>query len=142
MLNIIVFTRIRSIDNVMDVGINKKHRNKVGMIASNSSVTTPPYISLTYICRVELCTELLSSLRCFFAIPTFRYIFNVFYSCSCHFFSAADACLSWSLPSVTEQHVCPHRLPMQHWLKNQWPDQVLSDLCALVHVKKTWHHKH
>jgi len=26
------------------------------------------------------------------------------------FFLAADACLSWSLPSITEQQVCPHRL--------------------------------
>jgi len=31
-------------------------------------------------------------------------------------FLAADACLSWSLPSVTEQQVSPHRLPMQYWL--------------------------
>ena len=31
---------------------------------------------------------------------------------------AADACLSWSLPSITEQQVFPHRLPMQYWLKN------------------------
>ena len=41
---------------------------------------------------------------------------------------AADACLSWSFPSITEQHVCPHRLPqrwMQYWLKNHWPDQAL-----------------
>ena len=62
-----------------------------------------------------LCTELfmLSSLPCFYdfcwsAIPT----------------DAADACLSWSLPSITEQQVCPHRLPMQYWLKNHWPDQA------------------
>jgi len=34
---------------------------------------------------------------------------------------AADACLSWSLPSVTEQQVSPHRLRMQCWLKNHWP---------------------
>jgi len=26
-------------------------------------------------------------------------------------FLAAGACLSWSLPSITEQYVCPHRLP-------------------------------
>ena len=55
------------------------------------------------------------------------YIFNVFYYCSCHFFLAADACLSWSLPSITEQQVCPHRLPqrcMQYCLKNHWPDQA------------------
>ena len=78
---------------------------------------------------------------------------------------AADACLSWSLPSITEQQVCPHRLPMQYCLKNNSPDQalfkhsqhanctsdstimrnsynsLLSDLCACVHVKKKWHHK-
>jgi len=28
-------------------------------------------------------------------------------------FLAADACLSWSLPSITEQQVCPHRLPQK-----------------------------
>ena len=38
-------------------------------------------------------------------------------------FLAADACLSWSLPFITEQQVSPHRLPMQYWLKNRWPDQ-------------------
>jgi len=32
------------------------------------------------------------------------------------FFLAADACLSRSLPSITEQQVSPHRLPMQYWL--------------------------
>ena len=80
-------------------------------------------------------------------------------------FLAADACLSWSLPSITEQQVSPHRLPMQYWLKNHWPDQaffkhsphtksisnsvilhnnyisLLSDLCACVHVKKKWRRK-
>jgi len=35
---------------------------------------------------------------------------------------AADARLSWSLPSITEQQVCPHRVPMQYWLKNRLPD--------------------
>ena len=43
-------------------------------------------------------------------------------------FLAADACLSWSLPSITEQQVCPHRLLsrcMQYWLKNHWPNQAL-----------------
>ena len=88
-----------------------------------------------------------------------------FYSCSCQFFLAADACLSWSLPSITEQQVSPHRLPMQYWLKNHWPDQaffkhsphtnsisnsailhnnyisLLSDLCACIHVKKKWRRK-
>ena len=78
-------------------------------------------------------------------------------------FLAVDACLSWSLPSITEQQVSPHRLPIQlciAWLKNHWPDQaffkhsphansisnsavlhknyisLLSDLCACIHVKK------
>ena len=41
-------------------------------------------------------------------------------------FFAAVACLSWSLPSITEQQVCPHRLPMLYWLKNHWLDQALS----------------
>ena len=91
--------------------------------------------------------------------------FNVFYSCSCHFSLEANACLRWSLPSITEQQVCPHRLPVQYWLKNHWPDQahfkhslhtncisnsailhnnyisLLSDLCACVHVKKKWRRK-
>ena len=76
------------------------------------------------------------------------------------YFLAADACLSWSLPSFTEQQVSLHRLPVQYWLKNHWPDQaffkhsqhtnsisnsailrnnyisLLSDLYACVHVKK------
>ena len=63
-------------------------------------------------------------------------------------------------PSITEQQVSPHRLPMQYWLKNHWPDQaffkhsphtnstsnsailhnnstsLLSDLCTCVHGKK------
>ena len=71
---------------------------------------------------------------------------------------------SWSLPSITEQQVYPHRLPMQYLLKNQWPDvdqaffkhsphtqanctsnsailhnnyiSLLCDICACVHVKK------
>ena len=36
-------------------------------------------------------------------------------------------CMSWSLPSITEQKVSPHRIPtcMQYWLKNHWPDQAL-----------------
>jgi len=81
------------------------------------------------------------------------------------FFLAADACLSWSLPSITEQQVSRHRLPMQYWLKNHWPDQaffkhsphtnsisnsailrnnyisLLSDLCTCVHGKKKWRRK-
>jgi len=28
-----------------------------------------------------------------------------------HLFLAAGACLSWRLPSIQEQQVCPHRLP-------------------------------
>jgi len=40
-------------------------------------------------------------------------------------FFAADAWLCWSLPSITEQQVCPHRLPMQYWLKGHSPDQAL-----------------
>ena len=33
-------------------------------------------------------------------------------------FLAADACLSWSLQSITKQQVSPHRLPMEYWPKN------------------------
>ena len=130
----------------------------------------PTYLSTLKICRVELCTELnclmLSSLPCFYAfcwsaIPTSCYIFNVFFLfLFMPLFLAADTCLSWSLPCITEQQVSPQRLPMQYWLKNHWPDQaffkhsphansisnstilrnnyisLLSDLCACVHVKK------
>jgi len=90
------------------------------------------YLSTLKICRVELCTELLYAIiptlfLCFLLICypyTSCYIFNVFYSCSCHFFSSRCRCLSWSLPSITEQQVSPHRLPTQYWLKNHWPDQA------------------
>ena len=96
---------------------------------------------------------------CWSAIPTSCYIFNVFYSCSCYFFLAAHACLIRSFPSITEQQVSPHRLPMKYWLKNHrlsprtWTVfliqqscviitfSLLSDLCACVHVKKKWRHK-
>ena len=80
---------------------------------------------------------------------------------------AADACLSWFCHlSQSNKSVLTGILSscMQHWLKNHWPDQalfkhslhtdcisnsailhnnyisLLSD-CALVHVKKKWHHK-
>ena len=75
-------------------------------------------------------------------------------------FLDADACLSWSLPSITEQQVSPHRLPMQYWLKNHMQAffkcsphtnsisnsailhnnyiSLLSELCACVHMKKKW----
>ena len=110
---------------------------------------------------------MLSSLPCFYAfcwsaIPTCCYICNVFFFLFLFmsFFSAADACLSWSFSFITEQQVSPHRLLMQYWLKNHWPDQaffkhsphtnnisnsvilcnhyisLLSDLCACVHVTK------
>jgi len=105
---------------------------------------------LLKIYRVELCTNcfMLSSLPCFYAfcwsaIPTSCYIL------------AADAYSNWSLPSITEQQVSPHRLPMQYWLKiidqtrlsSNTPRtstaifrnnciSLLSDLCACVHVKK------
>jgi len=35
--------------------------------------------------------------------------FKCFYSI-CVLLLAAGGCLSWSLPSITEQQVCPHRL--------------------------------
>ena len=35
-------------------------------------------------------------------------------------FFSARCMMSWSLPSVPEQKVSPHRLPMQYWLKNHW----------------------
>ena len=108
---------------------------------------------------------MLSSLPCFYAfcwsaIPTSYYIFNVFYSCSCHFFFlAADACLSWSLPSITEQQVSPsyavlaeesqaffkhsphtNSISNSATLRNNYIS-LLSDLCACVHMKKKWRRK-
>ena len=74
-------------------------------------------------------------------------------------FLAADACLSWSLPSITEQQVSPHyavlaeesltrpgflqtlpahQLSNSAILHNNYIS-LLSDLCACVHVKKKWH---
>ena len=95
---------------------------------------------------------------CWSAISTSCYIFNVFLFLFMSLFLAADACLSWSLPSTAEQQVSPHRLPMQYWLKNHRLSShtnsisnsatlhnndisLLSDLCACVHVKKKWHRK-
>ena len=56
---------------------------------------------------------MLSSLPCFLAfcwsaITTSCYIFNVFFFLilSMSLFLATGACLSWSLPSITEQQVC------------------------------------
>ena len=75
-------------------------------------------------------------------------------------FFSSRCMLGLKFASITEQQVSPHRLPMQYWLKNHWPDQaffkhsphtnsisisailhtnyisLLSDLCACVHVKK------
>ena len=49
------------------------------------------------ICRVELCTELFyaiipTSFLCFADLLSLHLV--TFYFCSCHFFLAADACLS------------------------------------------------
>ena len=109
---------------------------------------------------------MLSSLPCSYAfcwsaIPTSCYIFNVFLFLFMSLFPAADVCMSWSLPSITEQQVSPHRLPVQYWLKNHWLSSntphtnsisnsailhnnyisLLSDLCACVHVKRKWRRK-
>ena len=72
-------------------------------------------------------------------------------------FLAADACLSWSLPSITEQLVSPHRLPMQYWLKNyrlssntprtptvfliQQPCVIAKWFVHMLHGKKKWRRK-
>ena len=105
---------------------------------------------------------MLSSLPCFnafcwSAIPTSCYIFNVFYSCSCHFFLAADACLSLrfaiyyraaSLSSQASYVVLaeesqaffkhsPHTNSISNsaLLRNDYIS-LLGDLCTCVHMKK------
>ena len=72
---------------------------------------------------------------------------------------AADACLNWSLPPLTEQQVCP---PMQYWL-NHLPDRAVfkhslhincisksATLCnytllpsflCMCTCEEKWHHK-
>ena len=62
--------------------------------------------------KAHQCTGfMLSSLNCFLLICSLHltnYVFNVFFTLVS---LIAGACLSWSLPSITEQQVCPHRLP-------------------------------
>ena len=104
---------------------------------------------------------MLSSLPCFYAfcwsaIPTSCYSFNVFYSCSCHFFAWTEVChlLQSSKSPLTG-------FLMQYWLKNHWLSSntphtdsisnsailrnnyilLLSDLCACIHVEKKWRRK-
>ena len=73
-------------------------------------------------------------------------------------FLAADACLSWSLPSITEASLPPqasyavvaeksqaffmhtNSIANSAILRNN-DISLLSDLCACVHVKKKWHSK-
>ena len=92
---------------------------------------------------------MLSYLPCFYAlcwsaIPIFCYILNAFYSCSCPFLLTADACLSWSLSSITEQqvpsqasYICSISWRITGFLS------LLCDLCACVHrrIRKKWRHK-
>jgi len=77
--------------------------------------------------RVELCAEL------FYAIvPTlipcsllirYPYILLHFSVSVCHF--SSSRCFSWSLPFITEQQACPHRLAQElyavYWLRNHYP---------------------
>ena len=83
-----------------------------------------------------------------------------FFSCSCHFFLAADACLSWSLPSFYHRAASlpsyavlaeesqaffkhsPHTNSISNSaiLRNIYIS-LLSDLYACVHVKKKWRRK-
>ena len=128
----------------------------------------PTYLSTSKICRVELRTELfmLSSLPCFYAfcwsaIPTSCYIWNVFYSCSCHLFSSRCilelkfAIYYWaaSLPSQASYAVLAEE--SQAFFKHSPHTNsisnsailgnncilLLSDLCTCVHMKKKWHSK-
>ena len=93
---------------------------------------TTPYISSTLkICRVGLLyTELFYAIIptlflcfCWSAIPICRYIFNVFIVVHVFFWQQMHA---WAqvLPSITEQQVFLHRLPMQYWLKNRPAHQL------------------
>ena len=54
---------------------------------------------------------MLSSLPCYpaFCWSAIQDIFKVFQSCL-SLFVAEGGCLSWSLPSITEQQVCPHSI--------------------------------
>ena len=106
---------------------------------------------------------MLSSLPCFYAfcwsaIPTSGYIFNDFYSCSCHLFSSrcmlelkfAIYYRAASLPPQASYAVLPEESQafFKHYqqysnsaiLRNNYVS-LLSDLCACVHVKKKWRRK-
>jgi len=58
---------------------------------------------------------MLLSLPCFYAVADLLSLhlvtLSMFFILVHVTFLAADACLSWSLPSITERQVCPHRLP-------------------------------
>ena len=88
-------------------------------IAKNSSVhistlyiSALPHIFNVDMYRVELCTELFYATFppacCWSAISASCYIFNLVYVT---LFLTEGICLSWSLLSVTQQQVCPHRIP-------------------------------
>ena len=109
---------------------------------------------------------MLSSLPCFYAfcwsaIPTSCYIFNTFYSCSCHFFSSicmlelkfAINYRAASLPSQASYAILaeesqaffkhsPHTNSISNsaFLHTNYIS-LLSDLCACVHAKKKWRRK-
>ena len=97
---------------------------------------------------------MLSSLPCFLFFLFFCFFFFCFVFCffladlqypylSLHFlsflvlfvslFSAAGACLSWSSPSITEQQVCPLRLPQWMYISLR-----ITDYTSVQTLSKQW----
>jgi len=126
----------------------------------------PTYLPTSKICRVELCTELfyaiIPTFPCFLLIcyPYILLDFNVFYSCSCHFFSSrcmlelkfAIYCRAATPPSHASYAVLaeesqaffkhsPHTNSISNSAILHNYISLLSDLCACVHVKKKWRRK-
>jgi len=89
---------------------------------------------------VELCTELfyaiIPTLFLWFLLicyPLHLVTFLMFFILvQVTFFLAADAYLSRSLSSITEQQVSPHRLSMQYWLKNH-RGFLIQQSCVIIH---------
>ena len=109
---------------------------------------------------------MLSSLSCFCAFADLLSLhvvtFLMFFIFVHVLFIAADACLSWSLPYITEQQVSPpqasyavlaeesqaffkcsphtNSISNSAILRNNYI-LLLSDLCACIHMKKQWRRK-
>ena len=75
----VIDTRIKTLKMKPDVGIQDQQKQGTDDSIKEFSIQPHP----TYISTLKICMEMYTC-----------YIFNVFYSCSCHFSLAADACLS------------------------------------------------